>query len=492
MNDVDDRLRQLVYEMTDSAPPAGPVPVAAPVVALRRRPQRRMMVAIAAAAVLLVGGAVVWRQVGFDSSTVTADVTGGGSGAGGTALPNPDVVLPTPGVLENLGDQQWAYPTFLPDGVEFKFAMTTTTRIRNVWFVGGDESTVLVTIGTFSPEEFGGAFTERVIGGVTWLRGSTGRFFLEASSGWLSVVGLGIEEDAVVEVISSLIVVDDLGLPRPPIDMVNGPFVEVARANQDGTEAVLEITTDGLHYGTNTRNAGDETSGSGCCSVLKEGDLLIISGTSGRGPGAAAVGEVAAGDGLIWALADESVATVEIRLVDGSVITTRPQDTNDAFPVDFLFVAVPEAGGDIFGTVDEFVAFDADGNELGSGSMESLGIAIKANDATTDEVGPQLPAGVVSTWVNQTGVQAASDDVWPGRLERACSEGIWKAAVAQQLAGEFINEDGANESFFADGRDEIDLLENAASALWTMAIQVCRDDFPPDAIAAGPFFDFRR
>ncbi len=69
--DLDSKLRQLVHEMTDTAPPAGPVPMVAPVVELRQAPRARMVVRVAAAAVvvLLVGGVAVGglgRRIGHN------------------------------------------------------------------------------------------------------------------------------------------------------------------------------------------------------------------------------------------------------------------------------------------------------------------------------------------------------------------------------------------------------------------------------------------
>ena len=102
----------------------------------------------------------------------------------------------------------------------------------------------------------------------------------------------------------------------------------------------------------------------------------------------------------------------------------------------------------------------------------------------------ELPPGTIETWVNQTGLTSAAD-VWPARIARACSEGVWEPSVAQSLAIEFIDEDGPADAYLSQpGNDEISLQEEAAGALWTMAVQVCRDDFPQDALDAGPFFNF--
>ncbi len=96
---------------------------------------------------------------------------------------------------------------------------------------------------------------------------------------------------------------------------------------------------------------------------------------------------------------------------------------------------------------------------------------------------------VSSTWVNMTGLRQLDPAVWRRRLDEACTQGVWDKTVAVELATKYIAED---EAAFLSGRtpDQAPTtVEDAADALWLMALQVCRDTFPADAIEAGPPFN---
>ncbi len=87
------------------------------------------------------------------------------------------------------------------------------------------------------------------------------------------------------------------------------------------------------------------------------------------------------------------------------------------------------------------------------------------------------------TWVNTLGLAQTDAGVWRGRLATACVEGVWEPEVARRLAAEYIAEDLA-VSIRAEGTGAPD-VHDAAQALWIMAIQVCRDSFPPGASPPG-------
>ena len=72
--------------------------------------------------------------------------------------------------------------------------------------------------------------------------------------------------------------------------------------------------------------------------------------------------------------------------------------------------------------------------------------------------------------------------MWTQRLDRACLEGVWRDDVARQLAEEFIAED-LPYSLRDDGA--IPPTGEAAQALWIMAVNYCRADFPAGEIANG-------
>lgn len=71
------------------------------------------------------------------------------------------------------------------------------------------------------------------------------------------------------------------------------------------------------------------------------------------------------------------------------------------------------------------------------------------------------------------------------RIRAACDAPIWEQDPARRLAEQYVAEDGGDTS-------SVGLLEAAAESLWLIAIQVCREDFPQEAIARGPRFDFSR
>lgn len=91
---------------------------------------------------------------------------------------------------------------------------------------------------------------------------------------------------------------------------------------------------------------------------------------------------------------------------------------------------------------------------------------------------------VAGTWVNQLGLNRTDSDVWRERLTDACTEGVWVPEVASELADRYVTED--RETFAGTDGAELPATTEAAEALWTMAVQVCRDSFPAGAIDAGP------
>jgi hypothetical protein len=100
-------------------------------------------------------------------------------------------------------------------------------------------------------------------------------------------------------------------------------------------------------------------------------------------------------------------------------------------------------------------------------------------DVTDEELRP-----AVVTWVNQTGLVEDDADVWRQRLTEACDQGIWDDEVAMELADRYVDED--LDVAMEGVSDGTQLRARAAQALWIMAVQVCRDDFPVGEIEDGP------
>ncbi len=121
---------------------------------------------------------------------------------------------------------------------------------------------------------------------------------------------------------------------------------------------------------------------------------------------------------------------------------------------------------------DRFVANGRDANdELPDGNWALYTFVI---ELPVDQVAP--------TWVNQTGLGQLDPAVWAERLDRACAEGVWDDDVAYRLADEFIAEDLPLS--IQDGA-AAPPTGKAAQALWLMAVDYCRADFPAGEIDDG-------
>lgn len=91
-----------------------------------------------------------------------------------------------------------------------------------------------------------------------------------------------------------------------------------------------------------------------------------------------------------------------------------------------------------------------------------------------------------SNWPNTVGISADDADLWRERLNRACTDGVWDHDVASVFGEEFMTEDeNAGLSIGSAGSEE-PTVEHAAQALWLTAVNVCRDQFPPESIDKGP------
>ena len=100
-------------------------------------------------------------------------------------------------------------------------------------------------------------------------------------------------------------------------------------------------------------------------------------------------------------------------------------------------------------------------------------------DVTDEELRP-----AVLTWVNTTGLVKEDADLWRERLTEACDQGVWDDEVAERLIHRYVDED--LDAAMEGVSDSEELRERAAQALWIMAVQVCRDDFPEGEIEEGP------
>lgn len=172
-------------------------------------------------------------------------------------------------------------------------------------------------------------------------------------------------------------------------------------------------------------------------------------------------------------------------------------DVNDAGLITARSAAVKSLLPSMSAQGTESVVVGPDGEEKPAGSYHaftgSLGqiedvVATPPMDTTivTSDIEDSALGPVMATWVNMLGLNQQDPDIWRSRLYEACTLGVWDKSVAVDLATRYIDED-ASTSVRSEAMGPPS-VENAANALWLMATQVCRDNFPDEAIAAGPPF----
>lgn len=335
---IDDRIRQLVGEMVEAAPPAGPLPLSgSPHGRDRRRPARAL---VAAVVVLLGVSAVLWftRDDGT-SGTVAADLD--------------DPSRDDDGLLV-LGRDEWLVPTDLPDGLAFSYALVADTRSLVYSDPGGP---AVLSIGTLPAAFLSPADPAdvRELGGRAWDRLGGMGYALQTTDGWVLVGAVAIEDAVLEQIIESFVVRPSSALTRPPLDTVEGPYVAVASSSFEERSVTLEVATDGFVY------ASRVDGGSSCCVSLREGELLRMA--VGSGP-------VAPGEALLTGFVDESVAVVELRPADGATLRIEPQDLDGDLPIDFFLAVVPTTSEVLLGPLPSVVVYDAAGAELGRAGLD--------------------------------------------------------------------------------------------------------------------------
>ncbi len=122
------------------------------------------------------------------------------------------------------------------------------------------------------------------------------------------------------------------------------------------------------------------------------------------------------------------------------------------------------------------------GDDATAASSENLGTPKVDIEMSADEL-----RTVYSTWINQLGLVQDDPIIWHTRLVEACTEGVWDPEVALSLADRYMSED-ASLTADPDASSKGPTTEEAANALWTMAVQSCRERFPEAALKEGPPF----
>ena len=268
----------------------------------------------------------------------------------------------------------------------------------------------------------------------------------------------------------------------------------VALANQSTIDAdgrylklapLLVTSTDGVEWETLDFDLGEQT-----FNAVTGGEQLRLFSRSSI---------YQSDDGESWTrlpidvsgIADD-VITHAVGLFNGHLVATGGAlgDDDHFGPIEFPAAWTYAGGGEWheLGSLDTFTVPGLIGGGISGGDR------FVANGNTATEGSPndgwalytfviELPVeDVLLSWVNQTGLGQVDPIVWTRRLDRACAEGVWHDDIARQLANEFIAED-LPLTLRDDGA--VPNSGEAAQALWIMAVNYCRADFPAGEIADG-------
>lgn len=340
MTIIDDRIRQLVQEMVDTAPVVEPslsrVGPSAPAT-------RRVAPAVLVAAVVLLGIATaVW----FERSDGTSETIA-------SALDDPS--RDADGVLVLEADE-WLFPEYLPDGLTFGYGLVTGES-RSLLF-SDPAGPMVLSIGSL-PAAFL-APTDPTdaseLGGRSWDRLAGLGYALETTDGWVLVGGVAIEDEVIEQIIDSLVIRGSSALPRRPLDTVGGEYSPVAQVGFQGRTVSLEVATDGVVYASRIDGSAS------CCLSLDADELLRVT-ASGPGPEAEA---------LAYGLVDEAVALIELYPASGPVVRVEPQDLDGDLAVDFFVAAFPTTSEVLRGPLPAVILYDAAGDEIGRSDLDDV------------------------------------------------------------------------------------------------------------------------
>jgi hypothetical protein len=260
-------------------------------------------------------------------------------------------------------DQTWYIPAVLPDDLIFDRAEDRGPTGQNLRY-RSESSDRSITVQSGSPLATALKSDQQVdVNGVVWHVATTdstdSAVWFGAPEGVdLVVSGVGIDDKTMLEVVRSLERRQATDLARPPIPVggSSSTAVEVATAIQDGVPKRLFADTDGVSFAFNA-------DGGGSGSVRLGSEALVVSSALGPNPNLVSNGQRA--ESLIWGLVRADVASVDVELTDGNVVTTQPQDESGSFVENFFFVAVPTRTEGGLEMISAIVARDRDGNELG-------------------------------------------------------------------------------------------------------------------------------
>ena len=118
---------------------------------------------------------------------------------------------------------------------------------------------------------------------------------------------------------------------------------------------------------------------------------------------------------------------------------------------------------------------------------EGLPVATESTTTVGSVLSENERSGI-QIWVNQLGLTQFDESVWRDRYEAMCAEGAWDISTALRLGELYVTSDLEQGLSVRDPSVGLPTAEEAATAVWLMTAQSCRDLIPADTLAAGPPF----
>lgn len=331
------------------------------------RPRAKSLRWTAVAAGLLVAalfGALAWMLVARNAPPAATDQVP-------APRPIPSVILPAnEPTVEPDSDQEWLIPSELPDGFQYEHAFFSPGFGTDLAYRAGigDQT---VEIRTEAPTITSLTADETItIDGVEWSiseqpqdDGSVFRqiFRIQDIPSEYDAVGIivrsNIERADLVAIVASLKPTPAAELPRPPLPTTldNDNGIVAAEATANGVPTRLLVQTDGINFAMSVDGGG------GSPNRLDPGGFITVGGAMSSRPDLVLNGTEA--ESMLWGLAHPDVATVDLELTDGRIVTSDVQDRY-GFNENFFLIAFPtrtEGGMELLANV---VARSADGTEL--------------------------------------------------------------------------------------------------------------------------------
>jgi hypothetical protein len=351
---MSDILERSARHLIDNPPSEG---LSANGIRQRVATRRRRRSAVATTAMLFVGvGGLIMLQQPDDAGTSNSGLPPSAATLAEqnpATLPAVDLVIETPTLAADPA-QMWWIPNRLPVGYRYDIAENGIDVQNLIYAEGGGSGQIIIQMNPISQDNSIRGTSSTDIAGNEWI--------LEDSSDpdWISmsrlvddtqlrVSGKGLTETQVIDVATVLTHEPATQLPRPPFNTASSGGIQVAELNLNGVSKQLKVNTDGVKFAMGIDGIG------GVAAALGDEALVWVGGSSSSASGNAASMT------LMWGLVRSDVATIDIELTDGRIITVQAQDESDQFAANFFLAAVPTSAAE---GVSAIVSKSASGAEL--------------------------------------------------------------------------------------------------------------------------------